>query len=209
MKKKFYTLQPARGQALLSFQNRRFPKAKMELFEVEKIEEVRATEKQSLPLEKKSLPIKEENLERAYQQLEKQALLVKEGNEQETQDAQNNSNFQNILIQGDCLSSCAYLKSQDIKIDLVYIDPPFASEAKYAKTIYLRNGGKTDIKKKFSIGEEILYDDIWQKEDYLNWLYERLLAIREVMSDTASIYVHLDWHIGHYVKVMLDEVFGE
>ena len=48
MKKKFYTLQPARGQALLSFQNRRFPKAKMELFEVEKIEEVRATEKQSL-----------------------------------------------------------------------------------------------------------------------------------------------------------------
>ena len=54
MKKKFYTLQPARGQALLSFQNRRFPKAKMELFEVEKIEEVRATEKQSLK-EKKQL----------------------------------------------------------------------------------------------------------------------------------------------------------
>ena len=65
-KSKFYTLQPARGQALLSFQNRRFPKAKMELFEVEKIEEVRATKKQSLPLEKKSLPIKEESLERPY-----------------------------------------------------------------------------------------------------------------------------------------------
>ena len=68
---------------------------------------------------------------------------------------------------------------------------------------------KLPIKKENSIGEEILYDDIWQKEDYLNWLYERLLAIREVMSETASIYVHLDWHIGHYVKVMLDEVFGE
>ena len=65
------------------------------------------------------------------------------------------------------------------------------------------------MKKENSIGEEIQYGDIWQKEDYLNWLYERLLAIREVMSETASIYVHLDWHIGHYVKVMLDEVFGE
>lgn len=54
-----------------------------------------------------------------------------------------------------------------------------------------------------------MYGDIWQKEDYLNWLYERLLAIKEVMSDTASIYVHLDWHIGHYVKVLMDEVFGE
>ena len=187
-KKKFYTLQPARGQALLSFQNRLFPKAKMELFEVEKIEEVRATEKQQLELGEKK-------------------LLVKRVTSK--QDAQNNSNFQNILIQGDCLSSCAYLKSQDIKIDLVYIDPPFASGADYAKKIYLRNGGETAIKKENSIGEEIQYGDIWQKEDYLNWLYERLLAIREVMSETASIYVHLDWHIGHYVKVMLDEVFGE
>ena len=50
---------------------------------------------------------------------------------------------------------------------------------------------------------------IWQKEDYLNWLYERLLAIKEVMSETASVYVHLDWHIGHYAKILLDEIFGE
>jgi adenine-specific DNA-methyltransferase len=57
--------------------------------------------------------------------------------------------------------------------------------------------------------EEVMYSDIWRKEDYLSWLYERLLAIKSVMSDTASIYVHLDWHIGHYVKVMLDEIFGE
>ena len=47
------------------------------------------------------------------------------------------------------------------------------------------------------------------KEDYLNWLYERLLAIKDVMSETATIYIHLDWHIGHYVKVLLDEIFGE
>ena len=54
-----------------------------------------------------------------------------------------------------------------------------------------------------------MYGDIWQKEDYLNWMYENLMAIKSVMSDTASIYVHLDWHIGHYVKILMDEVFGE
>ncbi len=121
-----------------------------------------------------------------------------------------NADFRNLLIHGDCLSACAYLKSQNIKVDLVYIDPPFASGANYAKKIYLRNGGKTKFESDdTSIGEEIMYGDIWQKEDYLNWLYERLLAIREVMSEKASIYVHLDWHIGHYVKLLLDEIFGE
>lgn len=118
--------------------------------------------------------------------------------------------FSNLLLQGDCLSACAWLKSKNIKPDLVYIDPPFASGANYAKKIYLRNGQKTAFENdNASIGEEIMYGDIWQKEDYLNWLYERLLAIREVMSETASIYVHLDWHIGHYAKILLDEVFGE
>ncbi len=120
------------------------------------------------------------------------------------------ADFRNLLIHGDCLSACAYLKSQNIKVDLVYIDPPFASGANYAKKVYLRNGGKNSIENEDnSIGEEVMYGDIWQKEDYLNWLYERLLAIREIMGETASIYVHLDWHIGHYVKVLLDEVFGE
>ena len=118
--------------------------------------------------------------------------------------------FKNLLVQGDCLSACAYLKSKDIKVDLIYIDPPFASGANYAKKIYLRNGEKTKFESDdVSIGEEIMYSDIWQKEDYLNWIYERLLAIREIMSEKASIYVHLDWHIGHYVKIMLDEIFGE
>jgi adenine-specific DNA-methyltransferase len=51
--------------------------------------------------------------------------------------------------------------------------------------------------------------NLWQKEDYLNWMYENLMAIKSIMSDTASIYVHLDWHIGHYVKILMDEVFGE
>jgi adenine-specific DNA-methyltransferase len=126
-------------------------------------------------------------------------------------DSELNSDFRNLLIHGDCLSACAYLKSENIKVDLVYIDPPFASGANYAKKINLRTGnGKSEVENNTKeIGEEIMYGDIWQKEDYLNWLYERLLAIREVMSDNASIYVHLDWHIGHYAKILLDEIFGE
>ena len=174
---KFYNIAPAKGQALLNFQGRRFPD-KLEVYEAERIEEVRSTNGKN-----QSLFDKEKKL---------------------------NSDFTNLLIHGDCLSACAYLKQHNIMADLVYIDPPFASGANYAKKIYLRNGGKSDIEKEDNtIGEEIMYGDIWQKEDYLNWLYERLLAIKEIMSETGSIFVHLDWHIGHYVKILLDEIFGE
>ena len=125
----------------------------------------------------------------------------------------------NLVIRGECLSACAYLKEQGIEVDLVYIDPPFASGADYAKKIYIRRNPKLaaalakadeelpdDQLRAF---EEKMYGDIWNKEDYLNWMYENLMAIKAVMSVNASIYVHLDWHIGHYVKVMMDEVFGE
>jgi adenine-specific DNA-methyltransferase len=126
-----------------------------------------------------------------------------------TDETELNNDFRNLLVHGDVLSTCAYLKSKNIKVDLVYIDPPFASGANYAKKIYLRNGDKTEFENTNAIGEEVMYGDIWQKEDYLNWLYERLLAIKEVMSETASIYAHLDHHIGHYAKIILDEIFGE
>lgn len=127
--------------------------------------------------------------------------------------------WNNLLLRGECLSACAYLKEQGIKVDLVYIDPPFASGANYAKKVYIRRN--PHLAKKFTQAEqemeieelqtfeETMYGDIWQKEDYLNWMYENLMAIKSVMSDTASIYVHLDWHIGHYVKILMDEVFGE
>ena len=126
---------------------------------------------------------------------------------------------ENRVIRGECLSACAYLKEQGLQIDLVYIDPPFASGADYAKKITVRRNPK--LAEKIAIAEQSLdsealrsfeekmYGDIWQKEDYLNWMYENLMAIKSVMSDTASIYVHLDWHIGHYVKILMDEVFGE
>lgn len=125
----------------------------------------------------------------------------------------------NMVIRGECVSACAYLKEQGIQVDLVYIDPPFASGADYAKKVYIRRNPKVaeaiaQAEQELDIAElkafeEKMYGDVWDKEKYLNWMYENLMAIKSVMSETASIYVHLDYHIGHYVKVLLDEIFGE
>lgn len=125
----------------------------------------------------------------------------------------------NLVLRGECLSACAYLRDKGMTVDLVYIDPPFASGADYAKKVYLRRNPKVAdavataeeelSDEEFRSFEEKMYGDIWNKEAYLNWMYENLLAIKSVMSDTASIYVHLDWHIGHYVKILMDEIFGE
>ncbi|MDR2151621.1 MAG: site-specific DNA-methyltransferase [Helicobacteraceae bacterium] len=125
----------------------------------------------------------------------------------------------NLIIRGECLSACAYLKDRGVKVDLVYIDPPFASGADYAKKIYIRRNpelaeaiAKAEAElndEELQNFEEKMYGDIWDKERYLNWMYENLCAIKSVMSETASIYVHLDWHIGHYVKILMDEIFGE
>jgi len=125
----------------------------------------------------------------------------------------------NLVLRGECLAACAALRDAGRTVDLVYIDPPFASGADYAKKIYLRRNPKkaaelaeaerTLDSDDFAAFEEKMYGDVWEKEKYLNWMYTNLLAIKSVMSDNASIYVHLDYHIGHYVKVLLDEVFGE
>ncbi|MCC5815803.1 MAG: site-specific DNA-methyltransferase [Leptospira sp.] len=125
----------------------------------------------------------------------------------------------NLLIRGECVSACAHLREIGQKVDLVYIDPPFASGADYAKKIYLRRNPKLAAKleqaeqeldwDELKSFEEKMYGDIWKKEDYLSWMYENLHAIKSVMSENASIYVHLDYHVGHYVKIIMDEVFGE
>jgi len=129
------------------------------------------------------------------------------------------NNDQNKIIRGECISTCAYLKDNGIKVDLVYIDPPFASGADYAKRVYVRKNPKvaeaiSKAEQEVDVAElrafeEKMYGDVWNKEKYLNWMYENLVAIKSVMSDTASIYVHLDWHIDSYVKILLDEIFGE
>ena len=125
----------------------------------------------------------------------------------------------NMVIRGECVSACAYLKEHNIQVDLVYIDPPFASGADYAKKVYIRRNPKVAeaIAKaeeelddeELKAFEEKMYGDVWDKEKYLNWMYENLMAIKSVMSETATIYVHLDYHTGHYVKILMDEVFGE
>ena len=139
--------------------------------------------------------------------------------EVESQEVVGKNSNHNLVLRGECLSACAYLKDKGVKVDLVYIDPPFASGADYAKKVYIRRNPKvaeaikqaeTEIdSEELRNFEEKMYGDVWDKERYLNWMYENLMAIKSVMSDTASIYVHLDWHIGHYVKILMDEIFGE
>lgn len=139
--------------------------------------------------------------------------------EMEYQELYGTNPHHNKIIRGECLSACAYLKEQGVQVDLVYIDPPFASGADYAKKVYIRRNPKVaqaiaqaeselDVEE-LKAFEEKMYGDVWDKERYLNWMYENLMAIKSVMSDEASIYVHLDWHIGHYVKILMDEIFGE
>lgn len=126
---------------------------------------------------------------------------------------------ENMLIRGECVSACAYLKDQNINVDMAYLDFPFSSGANYAKKIFIRQNPEISkkIKKKnleldfdeLRSFEEEMYGDIWKKEDYLNWMYENLLAIRTVLSENASIYIHLDSNIVHYVKVVADEIFPD
>ncbi len=139
--------------------------------------------------------------------------------EMEKQETVGENADHNMVIRGECVSACAYLKEQGIEVDLVYIDPPFASGADYAKKVYIRRNPKVaeamakaeeeldiDELKAF---EEKMYGDIWEKEKYLNWMYENLMAIKSVMSERGTIFVHLDYNISHYVKILLDEIFGE
>ena len=139
--------------------------------------------------------------------------------EMERQETVGENTDGNMVIRGECVSTCAYLKEHGIQVDLIYIDPPFASGADYAKKVYIRRNPKVakaidKVEQKLDNDElrafeEKMYGDVWDKEKYLSWMYENLMAIKSVMGETASIYVHLDWHIGHYVKILMDEIFGE
>ena len=153
-----------------------------------------------------------------YRDNEKVFECIKRGMplyEVESQEVVGKNPNHNLVLRGEC----AYLKEKGMKVDLVYIDPPFASGADYAKKVYIRRNPKvadaikqaeTEVdSEELRNFEEKMYGDVWDKERYLNWMYENLMAIKSVMSDTASIYVHLDWHIGHYVKILMDEIFGE
>ena len=94
------------------------------------------------------------------------------------------------------------------KVDLIYIDPPFDSKADYRTKINLPG---VEIEQKPTVLEQSAYSDTWKDGtvSYLRMMYPRLLLMRELLSEKGSIYVHLDWHVGAYVKIMLDDIFGK
>lgn len=93
-------------------------------------------------------------------------------------------------------------------VDLIYIDPPFDSKADYRTKVCLPN---ISLSQKPTVIEQFAYSDTWKDGtvSYLEMLYPRLVLMRELLSEQGSIYVHIDWHIGHYVKLLLDDVFGK
>ncbi|MFH1769207.1 MAG: DNA methyltransferase [Parcubacteria group bacterium] len=109
------------------------------------------------------------------------------------------------LLAGDETSG---LQSMRGKIDLIYIDPPFDSKADYRTKVTLPG---VDLQQKPTVIEQFAYSDTWKDGtvSYLKMLYPRLSLMHELLSDKGSIYVHIDWHAGHYVKVLMDEIFGK
>lgn len=128
-----------------------------------------------------------------------------------------NGKWMNRLIYGDNLLAMQALLAGDAqtglsslrgKVDLIYIDPPFDSKADYRTKISLPG---TDIQQKPTVVEQFAYVDIWEQGtiSYLKMIYPRLQLMRELLSDKGSIYIHTDWHVGPYLKLILDEVFGK
>lgn len=121
----------------------------------------------------------------------------------------------NRLIYGDNLLAMAALLAGDEhtpslrgKVDLIYIDPPFDSKADYRTKVTLPG---VELEQKPTVIEQFAYSDTWSDgtASYLAMITPRLILMRELLADNGSIYVHLDWHVGHYVKLVLDEVFGK
>lgn len=113
----------------------------------------------------------------------------------------------NKIFWGDNLQVMSHLlKEYRSKVQLVYIDPPFDSRANYKKQIKIKN--KTAMSDSLSF-EEKQYSDIWTNDEYLQFMYERIILIRELLSDTGMLFLECDPTRGHYIKVILDEVFGQ
>ena len=121
----------------------------------------------------------------------------------------------NKLIYGDNLFAMQALLYGDENtsslrggIDLIYIDPPYDSKADYRTTIQLPN---SDIEQRPTVLEQFAYKDTWKNgtASYLEMMVPRLILMRELLSNQGSIFVHIDWHIGHYLKVIMDNIFGK
>ena len=113
--------------------------------------------------------------------------------------------MKNLLINSDNIDGLNYLLNEcnlKGKVDLVYIDPPFATGISFTIT----NGRASTISN--SNDGEIAYSDKLTGNEFIEFLRKRLLLIKELLSEKGSIYLHIDYKIGHYVKVLMDEVFG-
>ncbi len=118
--------------------------------------------------------------------------------------------WRNKLIWGDNKYALAALTEKFAgKIDLIYIDPPFATGANFSTTITIGDD-EIEATKEASAIEELAYRDTWGKglDSFLQMMYDRLVIMRELLSEKGTIYIHLDWHVGHYAKIILDEIFG-
>ena len=133
----------------------------------------------------------------------------------QAQQASADDGWTNRLIYGDNLLAMAALLAGDDdtpslrgKVDLIYIDPPFDSKADYRTKVTLPG---VELEQKPTVIEQFAYSDTWSDgtASYLAMITPRLILMRELLADTGSIYVHLDWHVGHYVKLVMDEVFGK
>lgn len=115
--------------------------------------------------------------------------------------------WRNKIFWGDNLQVMSHLLKQFRgKVDLIYIDPPFDSKAEYKKKVVLQGKDATNDQTSF---EEKQYSDIWTNDEYLQFMYERLVLLRELLSETGSIYLHCDWHKVHYLRIIMDDVFGK
>ena len=118
--------------------------------------------------------------------------------------------WKNKLIWGDnLLVMSSLLEKFAGKIDLIYIDPPFATGADFSFPAQIGEG-ELELIKEQSVIEEKAYRDTWGQgvDSYLFMMYERLILIKELLSERGSLFLHCDWHVGHYLKVLADEIFG-
>ena len=114
----------------------------------------------------------------------------------------------NKIFWGDNLQVMSHMmKKYRGKIDLIYIDPPFDSKADYKKKIAIKGIGKAESDA--SSFEEKQYRDIWSNDEYLQFMYERLILLRELLSEKGSIFLHCDYHQNYYLHSLLDEIFGK
>jgi DNA modification methylase len=119
---------------------------------------------------------------------------------------------QNLLFHGDNKEVLAYLLANGFRrqFNLIYIDPPFDSGADYVRKVQLRGiAGAAKIEgETYTLGEQIQYTDIWANDNYLQFMYERLMLLKELLADNGSIYVHCDQRKHHHLRFLLDEIFG-